>query len=92
MTPENWVLSALAGFVTGWIANAMTRSRFSFLINLMVGVFGGILLNILVTTMELFEDTFWRTLGISIVGAGGLLVIFHMTRAVERIRIRKQLQ
>ena len=84
MSIENWLLSALAGLVIGWLANFMTKRRYSFLINLFVGLVGAILLNIFVKTLELIDEEFWPTLGVSIMGASLWLILFHITRLVER--------
>jgi uncharacterized membrane protein YeaQ/YmgE (transglycosylase-associated protein family) len=84
MTSENWFLSCMAGFIVAWIANELTHNRYSFMINLCVGVFGAILLNIFVTTIEASDGHFYPTLGISALGAGVLLVVFHFTRTIER--------
>jgi len=84
MTSENWFLSCMAGFIIGWIANEISRNRYSFLINLFVGSFGAVLLNIFVTTIEASDGRFFPTLGISVLGAGVLLGVFHFTRGIER--------
>lgn len=84
MTSENWFLSCMAGFIVGWIANELSHNRYSFLINLFVGVFGAILLNIFITTIEISDGRFFPTLGISVLGSGVLLCLFHASRAIER--------
>lgn len=84
MTAENWLLSCMAGLIIGWIANAISKSRYSFLINLFIGIFGAILLNIFVTTLEVNDGRFFPTLGVSILGSSGLLILFHLTRALEQ--------
>ena len=86
MTPENWLLSAMSGLVIGWIANAMSKSRYSFPINLIVGFFGAILLNIVVTAMEILNDHFIVVLTVSAIGATILLTLFHLSRLSERSR------
>jgi uncharacterized membrane protein YeaQ/YmgE (transglycosylase-associated protein family) len=84
MTTENWFLSGMAGFIIGWIANELSHNRYSFLINLFVGVFGAILLNIFVNTIEVSDGKFFPTLAISVLGSGVLLGLFHFTRGIER--------
>jgi uncharacterized membrane protein YeaQ/YmgE (transglycosylase-associated protein family) len=76
----------MAGFIIGWIANALSKSRYSFLINLFVGIFGAVLLNIIIKTLEIGDDRFFFTLFISVLGATGLLGMFHVSRAFERRR------
>jgi uncharacterized membrane protein YeaQ/YmgE (transglycosylase-associated protein family) len=84
MTTENWFLSGMAGFIIGWIANELSHNRYSFLINLFVGVFGAILLNIFVNTIEVSDGKFFPTLAISVLGSSVLLGLFHFTRGIER--------
>jgi uncharacterized membrane protein YeaQ/YmgE (transglycosylase-associated protein family) len=84
MTSENWFLSGMAGFIIGWIANELSHNRYSFLINLFVGVFGAILLNIFVNTIEVSDGKFFPTLAISVLGSSVLLGLFHFTRGIER--------
>ena len=81
---ENYVVAALAGFVVGWIANAMSKSRFSFPINLFVGIFGAILLNFFVQSSELLDDGLLSILLVSLVGSTVLLGLFHLTRLTEK--------
>ena len=84
MTAENYILAAVAGLVIGWIANAMSKSRFSFPINLFVGIFGAILLNFFFRTAEIFDDGFFTILIVSLIGSAGLLGLFHLSRFTER--------
>ncbi len=84
MTAENYILATLAGFVVGWIANFMSKSRFSFPINLFVGIFGAILANFFVRSTEMIDDHFFATLGVSLLGSAGLLALFHLSRVTER--------
>jgi uncharacterized membrane protein YeaQ/YmgE (transglycosylase-associated protein family) len=84
MTAENYILATLAGFLVGWIANAMSKSRFSFPINLFVAIFGAILLNFFVQTSEKLDDHFFSILMVSLVGSSVLLGLFHLTRMLER--------
>jgi len=84
MTPENYLLATVAGFIVGWIANAMSKSRFSFPINLFVGIFGAILLNFFVRSAEMMDDHFFSILLLSLTGSTVLLGLFHLTRALER--------
>ncbi|ESQ75390.1 GlsB/YeaQ/YmgE family stress response membrane protein [Asticcacaulis sp. AC402] len=84
MTAENYVLATLAGFVVGWIANAMSKSRFSFPINLFVGIFGAVLLNFFVQTANMLDDRFMSILLVSLVGSTVLLALFHLTRLTEK--------
>jgi uncharacterized membrane protein YeaQ/YmgE (transglycosylase-associated protein family) len=84
MTAENYILAIVAGFIAGWIANAMTRSRYSFPINLFVGIFGAILLNFFVQTADLLDDRFMSILLVSLAGSAVLLLLFHLTRLTEK--------
>jgi len=84
MTSENYILATLAGFVVGWIANFMTKSKFSFPINLFVGIFGAVLLNFFFRSAEMVEDSFMSILMVSLIGSTVLLVLFHLTRLTER--------
>jgi uncharacterized membrane protein YeaQ/YmgE (transglycosylase-associated protein family) len=84
MTLENYTLAAIAGIVIGWIANMMSKSRFSFPINLFVGVFGAILLNFFLRTGEYINNRFFPVLGVSLLGSAGLLALFHLSRQFER--------
>ena len=84
MTAENYLLATVAGFIVGWIANAMSKSRFSFPINLFVGIFGAILLNFFARTADLWDDHFFSILIVSLTGSIVLLGLFHLTRALER--------
>ena len=84
MTAENYILATLAGFLVGWIANAMSKSRFSFPIYLFVAIFGAILLNFFVQTSEKLDDHFFSILMVSLVGSSVLLGFFHITRMLER--------
>ncbi|MBW8880460.1 MAG: GlsB/YeaQ/YmgE family stress response membrane protein [Asticcacaulis sp.] len=84
MTAENYILATLAGFVVGWIANAMSKSRFSFPINLFVGIFGAVLLNFFVQSADLLDDRFFSILLVSLVGSVVLLALFHLTRLTEK--------
>jgi len=84
MTAENWVLSCLAGFVMGWLANAITRGRYSIFDNLFVGIIGAILCNIVLRALELSDGKFFFTLGFSFLGSGVLLGLYHVTRHIER--------
>ena len=84
MTAENYILATLAGFLVGWIANFMSKSRFSFPINLFVGIFGAILLNFFMQSTEMGSDRFWPVLTVSLIGASGLLGLFYLSRVTER--------
>ena len=84
MTAENYILAAVAGFVVGWIANFMSKSRFSFPINLFVGIFGAILANFFVRATEMIDDHFLPVLAVSLIGSVGLLALFHLSRVTER--------
>lgn len=84
MTSENYILAAVAGIVVGWIANFMTKSKFSFPINLFVGIFGAILLNFFFRSAEMVEDSFMSILMVSLIGSTVLLLLFHLTRLTER--------
>jgi len=84
MTSENYILATVAGFLVGWIANFMTKSKFSFPINLFVGIFGAILLNFFFRSAEMVEDSFFSILMVSLIGSTVLLILFHLTRLTER--------
>ena len=84
MTAENYTLATIAGFVIGWIANMMSKSRFSFPINLFVAIFGAILLNFFLRTAEYIDNRFFSILGVSLLGSAGLLALFHLSRQFER--------
>lgn len=85
MTAENYILAIVAGFVVGWIANMMTRSRYSFPINLFVGIFGSILLTFFIRTADLMDtDHILSGLLISLTGSTVLLLLFHVTRLTEK--------
>jgi len=84
MTLENYILSILAGFFMGWIANTMSKSRYSFPINLFVAIFGAILMNFFLRSTSLIHDEFMPTLLVSMLGSAILLGLFHLTRAIER--------
>lgn len=84
MTAENYILASLAGLVVGWIANLMSKSRFSFPINLFVGIFGACLLNFFLVSAEMIRNQFFSILWVSLLGAAGLLGLFHFSRAFER--------
>jgi uncharacterized membrane protein YeaQ/YmgE (transglycosylase-associated protein family) len=84
MTAENYILATIAGIVIGWIANMMSKSRFSFPINLFVAIFGAILLNFFLRTAEFIDNHFFSILGVSLLGSAGLLAIFHLSRQFER--------
>jgi len=84
MTAENYILATIAGFVIGGIANAWTKSRYSFIINLFVGIFGAILPNFFVQSTEMMDGGWFSILLISLAGSIVLLGLFHATRALER--------
>ncbi len=84
MTAENWILAILAGFVVAWIANAVSKSRYSFPVNMVVGIFGAGLLNFFLRTAGIINDSFFEILMVSIGGSIVLLAMFHLTRAIER--------
>ncbi|OYW77369.1 MAG: transglycosylase [Asticcacaulis sp. 32-58-5] len=84
MRGEDWLLAIAVGFVVSWIANALTKSRYSFMINLFVGVFGSILVNMLIHTMSLYPDSNFLTLKLGLAGSIGLLLLFHISRRLER--------
>ena len=84
MTAENYILATLAGFVVGWIANAMSKSRFSFPINVFIAIFGAILLNFFIRSSEMLGDHFFSILLVSFAGSSVLLGLFHLTRMIER--------
>ena len=86
MTVENYILAALAGFVAGWIANALSRNRFGFSVNLFVGVCGAILPNLFLHDAEMISTRFLPVLGVSLAGSGVLLILFHISRLTERVR------
>lgn len=84
MTAENYILATLAGFFVGWIANMMTKSKFSFPVNLFVAIFGAILLNFFVRSAEMMDDHFFSILLLSLAGSIVLLGLFHLSRITER--------
>lgn len=89
MTLENYILATLAGFVAAWAANALSRNRLGFPVNLFVGIFGAILLNFFIQSTEMMNNRFLSVLGVSIAGSVGLLALFHISRLTERVRRRK---
>ncbi|HWU50476.1 MAG TPA: transglycosylase [Asticcacaulis sp.] len=91
MTVENYILAALAGFVTGWIANALSRNQFGFSVNLFVGVFGAILPNLFLHDAEMISTRFLPVLGVSLAGSSVLLILFHISRLTERVRRKDRL-
>ena len=84
MTAENYTLAIVAGLLAGWIANLMSKSKFSFPINLLVGIFGACLLNFFLSSAEMIDDHFLSILGVSLLGSTVLLLLFHLTRRFER--------
>ncbi|EGF90488.1 transglycosylase-associated protein [Asticcacaulis biprosthecium C19] len=84
MNAENYILATVAGFVVGWIANVMSKSRFSFPINLFVGIFGAVLLNFFVQSTDMLDEGFVSILLVSLVGSTVLLALFHLTRLTEK--------
>ncbi len=84
MTAENYILATFAGLIVGWIANMMSKSRFSFPINLFVGIFGAVLLNFFLRSAEKISNHFFSILWVSLIGATVLLALFHLSRAFER--------
>ena len=86
MRAENYILAMLAGFLVGYVFNAITKSRFSFPVNLFVGVFGAILLNFFLRGTEMISGRFFPTLGVSLAGSIVLLGLFHLSRITERRR------
>ncbi len=84
MTAENYILATLAGFLIGWIANTLSKSRFSFPINVFVAIFGAVLANFFVRSSEMLNDHFFSTLAVSLAGSVVLLGLFHLSRMVER--------
>ncbi|MDI7774859.1 transglycosylase [Asticcacaulis sp. EMRT-3] len=89
MTAENYILAILAGFVVGWVGNAISRSRFSFSTNLFVAIAGAILLNFFIRSSEMMNDDFFPTLGLSLFGSAALLLLFHLSRFPERARKKR---
>ncbi|MDC7674770.1 transglycosylase [Asticcacaulis machinosus] len=84
MRAEDWLVAVTTGFVVSWIANALTKSRYSFMINLFVGIFGSILVNMLIHTMSIYPDSGYLTLKLGLAGSAGLLILFHISRRLER--------
>ena len=84
MTAENYILATLAGFLVGWIANLITKSKFSFPVNLFVAIFGAILFNFFIRSAEMLDDRFFSILTVSLVGSIVLLGLFHLSRITER--------
>ena len=86
MGVQDWILAAMTGFIIGWIANALTRSRYSFIVNMFVGIFGAILLNYFIHIIALYDERFFLTLQTSAIGSAVLLLLFHLTRALEKTK------
>ncbi|GGZ37225.1 transglycosylase [Asticcacaulis endophyticus] len=84
MRAEDWLVAVAVGCVVSWIANAITQSRYSLPINLFVGIFGAILVNMLIHTMSLYPDSLFLTLKLGMAGSIGLLLLFHISRRLER--------
>lgn len=84
MRAEDWLAAVVVGFVISWIANGLTKSRYSFLINAFVGVFGAILVNMLIHTMSLYSNSLLLTVKLGLAGSVGLLLLFHISRRLER--------
>lgn len=84
MTAENYTLAIVAGLLVGWIANLMSKSRFSFPINLFVGIFGACLLNFFLRSAEMIDNHFFSILWVSLIGSTVLLALFHLSRVFER--------
>ncbi len=84
MTAENYILATVAGVIIGWIANVWSKSRYSFIINLFIGIFGAILPNFFVQTTEMMDEGWFSILLVSLAGSICLIGLFHATRAIER--------
>lgn len=86
MSVQDWILAVMAGFIVGWIANNLTKSRYSLIINMFVGIFGAILLTFFIHILDIYPERFFLTLKSAVAGSIGLLGIFHLTRAMEKIK------
>lgn len=84
MNAQDWILAVMTGFIIGWIGNSVTKSRYSFIINMFVGVFGAILLTFFVHILDIYPDRFFLTLKTAVLGSSVLLLLFHLTRALEK--------
>ncbi|ESQ78161.1 GlsB/YeaQ/YmgE family stress response membrane protein [Asticcacaulis sp. YBE204] len=86
MNVQDWILAGMAGFIVGWIANNLTKSRYSAIINMFVGIFGAILMTFFIHILDIYPDRFFTTLRAAVAGSVILLGLFHLTRAMEKIK------
>jgi|GEM_PF-1005237 len=89
MSVQDWILAGMAGVIIGWIANSLTQSRYSAIINIFVGIFGAILMTFFIHILDIYPDRFFTTLRAAVAGSSVLLALFHLTRAVEKVKIKK---
>lgn len=89
MGVQDWILAVMTGFIVGWIANNLTRSRYSAIINMFVGIFGAILMTFFIHILDIYPDRFYTTLRAAGAGSAGLLALFHLTRAIEKVNVKK---
>ncbi|MDC7681877.1 transglycosylase [Asticcacaulis sp. BYS171W] len=86
MNVQDWILAGMAGFIVGWIANNLTKSRYSAIINMFVGIFGAILMTFFIHILDIYPDRFFTTLRAAVAGSVVLLGLFHLTRAMEKVK------
>lgn len=87
MGVEDCILAAMTGFIVSWLANALSKGRYSFASNLFTGISGAILLSYFIHIIAIWPDRFFVTLYTSAAGSAALLVLFHLTRALEKTKI-----
>jgi uncharacterized membrane protein YeaQ/YmgE (transglycosylase-associated protein family) len=77
-----WLGTLLIGGLAGWIAGKITKTEMGVIMNIIVGIIGAFLANLLGLRLgEFFHGWFWGNLIVSVVGA---VILFAAVRAVRR--------
>ena len=78
MTGVGWIMTIILGGIAGWIAEKIMKADMGVLMNIIVGIVGAVLLNLVLSLFNLSPGSGWIIQSIvAIIGACILIAIYR---------------